>query len=95
MEASIQAVSPELICELRMTEGSVVEGAGGATGTADDAAAGVTAAAASGAGADADVADGVEEAPAGGSAHAQGADSASRVNRNDRDNVVINYLPWL
>jgi len=28
MEASIQAVSPELICELRMTEGSVVEGAG-------------------------------------------------------------------
>src|SRR5258708_22858838 len=29
MEASIQAVSPELICELRMTEGSVVEGAGG------------------------------------------------------------------
>src|SRR6266404_4398275 len=29
MEASIQAVSPELIWELRMTEGSVVEGAGG------------------------------------------------------------------
>src|SRR5712672_3098384 len=29
MEASIQAVSPELIWELRMTEGSVIEGAGG------------------------------------------------------------------
>ena len=34
MEASIQAVSPELIWELRMTEGSVVEGAGVATGAA-------------------------------------------------------------
>jgi hypothetical protein len=81
MEASIQAVSPELICELRMTEGSVVEGAGGAAG------------AAAGAGAGADVAAGAEVASAGGSAHAKGTDSASRANRNDRDNVIIDYLP--
>src|SRR6267142_5376057 len=82
MEASIQAVSPELICELRMTEGSVVEGAGGGAGAAAGAAAGATAAAASAAG-------------TGGSAHAKGTDSASRANRNDRDNVIIDYLPWL
>src|SRR5437660_1617112 len=54
MEASIQAVSPELICELRMTEGWVAEGAGtaagSAAGVAPGAAAGATAAAASGAG---------------------------------------------
>jgi hypothetical protein len=81
MEASIQAVSPELICELRMTEGSVVEGAGGAAG------------AAAGAGAGADAAVGAERASAGGSAHAKGTDSASRANRNDRDNVIIDYLP--
>jgi len=79
MEASIQAVSPELICELRMTEGSAVEGAGGAAGAA--------------AGAGADVAAGAEVASAGGSAHAKGTDSASRANRNDRDNVIIDYLP--
>jgi hypothetical protein len=90
MEASIQAVSPELICELRMTEGSVVEGAGGA---ADAAAAGATATAASGAAAGDDVAAGVEVASAGESAHANGTDSASRANRNDRDNVIIDYLP--
>src|SRR6202030_4143003 len=89
MEASIQAVSPELICELRMTEGSVVEGAGGAAGAAP----GATAAAASGAGTE--VAAGAEVASAGGSAHARGTDSASRANRNDRDNVIIDYLPWL
>jgi hypothetical protein len=82
-----------LICELRMTEGSVVEGAGGAAGAAAGAAAGGTAAAASGAAAGADVAAGVEGAPAGGSAHAKGTDSASRANRNDRENVVIDYLP--
>jgi hypothetical protein len=79
MEASIQAVSPELICELRMTEGSVVEGAGGAAGAA--------------AGAGTDVAAGAEVASAGGSAHTKGTDSASRANRNDRDNVIIDYLP--
>src|ERR1700724_949511 len=91
MEASIQAVSPELIWELRMTEGSVVEGAGGAAA----AAAGATAAAACGAAAGAEVAAGAELVSAGGSAHAKGTDSASRANRNDRDNVIIDYLPWL
>src|SRR6266576_3879180 len=88
MEASIQAVSPELICELRMTEGSVVEGAGGAAGVA----AGATAAAAPGAGAGADVAAGAGVA-CGGSAHAEGTDSASRANSNDRDNVIIDISP--
>src|SRR6266403_5959171 len=94
MEASIQAVSPELIWELRISEGSVVEGAGGAAGAAAGTA-GATAAAACGAAAGADVAAGTEVASAGGSAHAKGTDSASRANRNDRDNVIIDYLPWL
>src|SRR2546430_1910937 len=95
MEASIQAVSPELICELRMTDGSVAEAAAGAAaGVAPGAAAGATAAAASGAGAGADVAAGAEVASAGGSAHAKGTDSASRASRNDRDDVIIEHLPW-
>jgi hypothetical protein len=34
MDVSIQAVSPELICELRMTEGSVVEAGGDVAATA-------------------------------------------------------------
>ena len=50
MEASIQAVSPELIWELRMTEGSVVEGAGGAVDAAADTAAGSGSAQAKGTG---------------------------------------------
>jgi len=94
MEASIQAVSPELIWELRISEGSVVEGAGGAAGAAAGTAAGATAAAC-GAAAGADVAAGAEVASAGGSAHAKGTHSASRANRNDRDNVIIDYLPWI
>jgi hypothetical protein len=39
MDVSIQAVSPELICALRMTEGSEVDGAGGAGAAAGAAAA--------------------------------------------------------
>jgi hypothetical protein len=97
MEASIQAVSPELIWELRMTEGSVVEGAGGAAdaapGAAVGAAVGAVVAAPSGAGAGAEVAVGAGVASAGASAHATGADSASKANRNDRDNVVIDSSP--
>jgi hypothetical protein len=89
MDASIQAVSPELIWELRMTEGSVVEGAGGVV----DAAAGATEASAPGVGAGAEAAAGAVVAPAGGSAQAKDVDSASKANRNDRDNIVINFLP--
>src|SRR5438477_6858441 len=93
MEASIQAVSPELIWELRISEGSVVEGAGGAAGAAAGTA-GATAAAACGAAAGADVAAGAEVTSAGGSAHARGTDSASRASRNDCDSVIIEHLPW-
>src|SRR2546421_2501962 len=46
------------------------------------------------AGARAGVGTGTEVASAGGSARAKGADSASRASRNDRDNVVIDHLPW-
>src|SRR5262249_30531881 len=71
IEVSIQAVSPELICELRMTEGSLVEGAGGATvvaGAAAPAPAEASGAEAGGADAGAVAEEGV--AGAGGSAHA-------------------------
>lgn len=58
MEASIHAVSPELICELRITEGSVLEAAGGAAAVVGAELAGAPAAAAAGAsGAEAGAAD--------------------------------------
>src|SRR5256885_7246837 len=56
----------------------------GAVGRAGSAAAGARAGAGTG----------TEVASAGGSARAQGTDSASRASRNDRDNVVIDHLPW-
>jgi hypothetical protein len=95
MDASIQAVSPELICELRMTDGSVVEGAAGAAdaepGAVGEAAGGAGAAAASGT--RADVATGVSVASGGASAQAEGTDIASRAVRNNRDNLLIDYFP--
>ena len=80
-----------------MTEGSVVEGGGGVVaaeaGPAAGAAAGATGVAASAAGAGADAAAAAEVVSPGGSAHAKGTESVNKANRNDRDNIVIDYLP--